>query len=84
MDTRPGRVRDRATRAVTDWLGLLEAAIRQAQKEGDIAGSEDAGQLAFELHAYLLLANTQFVSSHEARPIQRARRAISRRLAAAR
>ena len=42
---------------------LLEAAVRDAQAEGAIAVSEDAEQLAFELDAYLLLANAQFVIS---------------------
>ena len=45
--------------------------------------SEDAEQLAFELDAYLLLANAQYVISAEPAALDRARRAIERRLAAA-
>ena len=40
-------------------------------------------QLAFELNSYLLLANAQFVAGQEQTPIDRARRALEQRLAAA-
>lgn len=83
MDTHPGPVRDLAVQVVDEWLRRLETAIRDAQVEGAIDPSEDAEQLAFELDAYLLLANAQFVASRESTPIGRARRALKRRLAAA-
>ena len=83
MDTRPGPVRDLAVRVVDEWRDQLEAAVRDAQAEGAIDPEEDAGQLAFELNAYLLLANAQFVASRQPTPIDRARRALERRLAAA-
>ena len=83
LDTRPGPVRDRAIQVVDEWGELLETAVRDAQAEGAIDASEDPEQLAFELDAYLLLANAQFVISRESAPIERARRAIERRLAAA-
>jgi AcrR family transcriptional regulator len=83
MDTRPGPVRDLAVKVVGEWMGTLQLAAREAQTEGAIAASEDAGQLIFELDAYLLLANAQFVISRQSDPIVRARRAIDRRLAAA-
>jgi len=83
MDTRPGPVRDRAVQVVDEWLRQLEAAIRDAQAEGAIGHSEDAEQLAFELNAYMLLANAQFVVSRASMPIDRARRAVERRLATA-
>jgi AcrR family transcriptional regulator len=80
MDTRPGPVRDRAVQVVDEWLRRLETAIRDAQAEGAIDPSEDVAQLTFELDAYMLLANAQFVISRESTPIDRARRAIERRL----
>ena len=51
--------------------------------EGAIDPGEDAGQLVFEVEAALLLANAQFVVARTTEPIERARRAIERRLAAA-
>ena len=83
MDTHPGPVRDLAVQLTDDWLRQLETAIRDAQAEGAVDPTEDAAQLAFELDAYLLLANAQFVASQESTPIERARRALEHRLAAA-
>ena len=83
MDTHPGPVRDLAVQVVGEWLRQLETAVRDAQAEGAIDPSEDVEQLAFELNAYLLLANAQFVISQESTPIDRARRALERRLTAA-
>lgn len=83
MDTHPGPVRDLAVEVVNQWVEKLEQAVRDAQAEGAIDASEDPEQLAFELDAYLLLANAQFVVSRESTPIERARRALQRRLTAA-
>jgi AcrR family transcriptional regulator len=83
LDTHPGPVRDRAIRLTKEWGAQLETAARDAQAEGAVDPAEDPGELAFEINAYLLLANAQFVISQESAPIQRARRIIERRLAAA-
>ncbi len=83
VSMQPGAVRDRLLAFLEDWLGRLEAAIRDAQSEGDIDPDEDPGQLAFELESALLLANTQFTVAQSAEPIERGRRAIERRLEAA-
>jgi AcrR family transcriptional regulator len=81
MDTHPGPVRDKAFEVVRDWSGHIVAAVEAARSEGAIDASEDAEQLAFEIDAYLLLANAAFVISGERAPLDRARRAIDRRLA---
>jgi AcrR family transcriptional regulator len=83
IDTHPGPVRDRALALVADWFDQLETAVRSAQAEGTVDASEDATQLAFELDAYLLLANAQFVATGDPEALGRARNAIDRRLAAA-
>ena len=83
MDTHPGPVRDKAFEVVADWSAHLVAAVRAAREEGTLAPAEDAEQLAFEIDAYLLLANAEFVISREPASLDRARRAIARRLAEA-
>jgi AcrR family transcriptional regulator len=83
MDTRPGRVRDTAIRLSLQWIQLLAEAIRDAQAEGSLDAGEDPDQLAFELNAYLLLANAQYVALQNGTPIARAKSAIAARLAAA-
>ena len=81
LDTRRGPVRDRAVEVVGDWLGYQQTAVRDAQAEGAIEPSEDPEQLAFELEAYLMLANQLFVIGHDPASIEQARRALERRLA---
>ena len=83
LDTHPGPVRDMAIEVVDRWRALLEDAVREAQAEGSIAPGEDPEQLAFELNAYLLLGNAQYVARQSSRPIALARRAAATRLAVA-
>jgi AcrR family transcriptional regulator len=83
VDMQPGAVRDRLVTFFTEWVELLETAIRDAQAEGTIDRGEDPAQLAFEIEAALLFANSQFVVLGGPEPVQRGRRAIEQRLAAA-
>jgi AcrR family transcriptional regulator len=83
VDMQPGPVRDRLTGFLADWLGRLETAARDAQADGAIDPTEDAAQIAFEVEAALLLANNQYVVTRTSEPVERARRAIERCLAAA-
>ena len=80
VSMQPGAVRDRLLAFMGDWMGRLESAVRDAQREGDVSKKEDPGQLAFDLESSLLLANTQFTVGRDTEPIKRARRAIERRL----
>ena len=83
VDMQPGPVRDRLVAFLTDWLDRLETAVRDAQAEGAIDPAEDPAQIAFEVEAALLLANAQYIVTRTPEPIERARRAVDRRLAAA-
>ena len=83
VDMHPGKVRDRLVSFLGDWLGRLDAVIREAQGEGGLNPAEDPAQLTFEIEAALFLANAQFVVMHTPEPIERARTAITRRIDAA-
>jgi AcrR family transcriptional regulator len=83
LDTQPGPVRDRTLVFVSGWLELLVATVREAQSLGELSAGEDAEQLTFELHAFLLLANAQYVAGRDTKALDRARVAIERRLVAA-
>lgn len=83
MAMRPGPVRDGAVQVQEEFIGQLERAVRDAQGEGAIDAREDGAQLAFELGGFLSLANAQFAVSGQSAPIERARRALKGRLAAA-
>lgn len=81
IDTHPGPVRDRAMATVAAWMALLEAAVGRAQADGTITADESATQIAFEVHAFLLLANAQYIASGDPAALDRGRRAIERLLA---
>jgi len=83
MDTHPGPVGDLAIQVSGEWLAVLERAVGDARAEGAIDAGEDVTQIAFEINGYLLLANAMFVVVRAPAPIDRARRAIEWRLAAA-
>ena len=83
MDTHPGPVRDRAIQLTAEWFSDLIRAASDGQAEGAIDPSEDPEQLAFEIDSFLLLANAQYVVVRDPAPLDRARRAVERRLAAA-
>jgi AcrR family transcriptional regulator len=84
FDTRPGPVRDRALQIVSRWITLLRVEAAAAQAAGDLDSSIEAHQLAFELHAYLLLGNAQFLAGEDPAALDRAWRAYEWRLEAAR
>jgi len=83
LNMQPGPVRDRLVAFFEGWLKHLAATVREAQAAGEIDAKEDPDQLAFELEAAFFLANGQFVVMRSAEPLERARRTIERRLAAA-
>ena len=83
LSMQPGPVRDRLVEFLDRWLGELEAAVRDAQAEGALDADEDPAQLAFEIGAALFFANAGFVVTRSPEAIERARRTIDRRLAAA-
>jgi AcrR family transcriptional regulator len=80
VDMQAGPVHDRLVAFLYDWLGELENAVRAAQEEGSLDPAENAAQLVFEIEAYLLLANGQYIVTRDSVPIERARTAIERRL----
>jgi AcrR family transcriptional regulator len=83
FDTRPGPVRDRVAAIQQGWVELIERMIREAQAAGSIGRGEDPSQLAFELHAYLLMGNIGFILYGDAVHLERARAAIDARLSRA-
>jgi AcrR family transcriptional regulator len=80
LDARSGPVRDSALGFVGEWVGALEAAVREAQDDGLLDPATEPAQLTFEVHAYLLLANARFVASGDRTPLDQARKAIADRL----
>jgi AcrR family transcriptional regulator len=81
FDTHPGPVKEGVASFLRGWLGTLDELAAQAQRDGDIDASEDPGQLAFELDAYLLMANMGYLLHNDPEVLDRARAAIRARFA---
>lgn len=83
FDTHPGPVRERIAAFQYEWGDRLARLVRDSQAAGELR-AEDAEQLAFELNAHLLMANTAFLLYNSPEAIDRARTAIADRLALSR
>jgi AcrR family transcriptional regulator len=81
VGTGDGPVRDAVAEQQRHWLDLLENLVREAQKREEVDRDEDPTQLAFELNALLVAANTSFILQGDPGALERARAAIGRRLA---
>ena len=80
FDTHPGPVKERIASYSRDFLGALEGLVAEAQRDGELDSSADPAQLAFEIDAYLLMANTAFLLHNDPATLDRARAAIQARL----
>jgi AcrR family transcriptional regulator len=82
LDTHPGPVRDGALAFSQRWLTLLAEQVAAGQAAGALDPAADPAQIAFELNAYMVLGNMQFVATSDPAALDRARRAADTRLAA--
>jgi AcrR family transcriptional regulator len=82
LDTHPGPVRDGAMAFSWRWLQLLAEQVAAGQVAGELDPASDAAQIAFELHAFMVLGNMQFVASGQPAVLDFVRRAVDTRLAA--
>jgi AcrR family transcriptional regulator len=80
LGARRGRVHDRVAAYQREWRDLLEETAREAD---ELADGADPAQLAFELSAILAGANIVAVLHDDDSAIDRARRAVTARLAPA-
>jgi AcrR family transcriptional regulator len=81
LDTHPGPVRDGAMAFSERWLELLAAEVAAAQADGNLEPGADPPQVAFELNAFMVLGNIQFVAGAGPPALERVRRAVDARLA---
>ncbi|MGH3562186.1 MAG: TetR/AcrR family transcriptional regulator [Mycobacterium sp.] len=79
-DAREGALRDALRERRTDWLGLQERLVREAQATGAIRADADPAQLAFELDAFALAANSDAVLFDDDSAYDRATAAIASRI----
>ena len=82
LDSHPGRVRDGAMAFSRRWLALLAEQVATSQAAGELDADADPSQIAFELNAFMVLGNMQFVASADPAALDRVRRAVDTRLVA--
>ncbi|HME03227.1 MAG TPA: TetR/AcrR family transcriptional regulator [Solirubrobacteraceae bacterium] len=80
VGTRPGPVHDAILAQRLDWLALLERLAREAAELGQLDPTAAPAQLAFELQALLVAANTSFILQGDPGAFDRALAAIHARL----
>ena len=83
FSTRPGPVKDAIASVQRGWTELLQQLVKEAQANHSLDAAEDPAQLAFELHAYLLMGNAAFVLDDDSGHLEQARVAVAKRLARA-
>ena len=57
---KPGPVLDRVVEVGNEWVARLAEAVQEAQERGELDGAIKPDQLAFELNAYLQMADLVF------------------------
>jgi AcrR family transcriptional regulator len=82
LDTHPGPVRDGAMAFSQRWLALLAEQVAAGQAAGELDPGADPQQVAFELNAFMVLGNMQFVASADPAALDRVRLAVDTRLVA--
>jgi AcrR family transcriptional regulator len=82
LDTHPGPVRDGAMAFSLRWATLLAQQVATAQADGELDPAADPSQIAFELNAFMVLGNMQFVAGANPAALDRVRRAVETRLVA--
>jgi AcrR family transcriptional regulator len=79
-DSQPGPARDRLAEFQAEWLGFLTGLAREARRTGELGADLDPDQVAFELNAMLLAANSAFCLHGDESAFARAREGIAGRL----
>jgi len=80
MGTRPGPAKDKVAAIQTGFTALLRSFAATAADQHELPPGEDPDQLAFELHAILLGADTKFVLGDDPATLDLARAVVRHRL----
>lgn len=76
MDAREGPFRAMAQQGAREWLGMIHTMVTDAQQQGQLEPTQEAGLIAFQLDACLEAANYYYVLLDDPAVIDNARQAI--------
>jgi hypothetical protein len=76
FDVRHGPVRERVAETQRDWMNFLEQLAREALEDGSLAPEVDPAQLAFEINAFLEVADLLYLLMDDPNILRRTRIAI--------
>jgi AcrR family transcriptional regulator len=80
MGARPGPVKDRVAAIYSGFTALLRSFAATALEQHELPARENPARLAFELHAILLGADTEFILHDDPAALDLARQAVRHRL----
>lgn len=80
VGARPGPVRERIAAYQQQWIDLLARTAGDALAAGELPPGVDGRQLAFEINALLVAANTAFMLHEDRDALERARRGVEARI----
>lgn len=83
FDARTGPLRDGVAAAHGEWLALLTGLAETARRQGELEGSSDPDQLAFDLYAAMELANYLSILHRDRSFIERGRKSVRGHIAGA-
>jgi AcrR family transcriptional regulator len=84
LDDKPGPARDLLVRLQSEWLDVIAGAVRRASAEGHFRKNVDPVQFAFDTYGIMLVGHFAWRLLRDPKAWERARRAFSNLLAAAR
>jgi len=76
FDVRHGPVRDRVAETQRDWMQFLEELATAARDDGSLAPEVDPAQLAFEVNAFLEVADLLYLLMDDPNILKRTRIAV--------
>jgi AcrR family transcriptional regulator len=80
IDATSGPLHEKVAALERGWQDGFTSYVEAAQQAGEIRADEDAAQLAFELYAFMELANYHFVLFRDPAVLARGRRAVAKLL----
>ncbi len=78
VDARPGLIKEEVAQDFREWRAMIVECLEQAQATGELDGTADVAQLAFEIDAVLEYSNYMFMLLGDPAQLRRGAAAVDR------